>query len=373
MSRISTNQKNAPATIKFDFKKILLTCATAVISMVVLIWGTDISGISLVRSFSIISVWAFFILIFIMMVKTRNTNKFRGIIFFIMSLMFASGFTLNLIHYVNAGLSSSNGDYVRIDDVVLALLHTMNLPGKSNGLLFFVFMSILIWGGAALAFGRGFCSWICPIGGMDDMFSGLTKNPYIKAVDNKWLNLPFAIIIVTALLLMGKVIPTTQCTQNCPSKNILCNAAVPVSSFWGIAAILGLVFIAFAIILPLLTGKRTMCSFICPIGRLQSLLSKIGLIKLAVEKDKCTGCKKCTGLCTSFGMTEFENELMISGLCTKCMKCYENCPFSAVSLKIQDEKIESIYFVYPAFLFMVVFGGRMMANSLYLIMNLIFS
>ncbi|KNY27546.1 4Fe-4S binding protein [Pseudobacteroides cellulosolvens] len=371
MNKILTNQKNISPTLKFDLKKCLLTFLTAIISMVVLIWDLNIVSLGLTRSSSIISVWVFFIFIFVMMIKTGQAYKYRSIAFFCMSILFTAGFILNFIHFIKNGLSSTNGSFIRIDDIVQALIHTMNLPGKSKGLLFFVFIFLLIWGGVILAFGRGFCSWICPVGGMDDRFSCLTKNPYLKNIDKKWLNLPIAILIVIALLLFGKVIPTSHCAKDCPSKNILHAAALPINSFWGILVVLIIVFIAFCIIMPVLTGKRTMCSFICPLGRIQSLLSKIGLIRLEIDKDKCTNCKQCVNACTSFGVAESEKDgLKINGLCTKCMKCHGNCPSSAISLKIQDEKIAELYFIYPAFMFMVIFGSRMMANSIYGILSL---
>lgn len=371
MDKSLANQNNVSPIMKFDIRICLLTFLTAVVFLVVLVWDIDISGLSVTKAISIISVWSFFLFIFIMMLKTGNTHKFRSIAFFSLGFMFAAGLILNFNHYVKTDLSGTNDNFVRIYDVAEAVIYTMNLPGKTKGIFFFVFMFLLVWGGATLAFGRGFCSWICPVGGTDDKFSSFLKNPYIKVLDKKWLNLPFAILIVIALLLFGKVIPTTHCAKDCPSKNIIHAAAIPVSSFLGVLVILSIVFIALAIVLPLLTGKRTMCSFICPIGRIQSLISKIGLIRLVVKTDKCTRCNKCMSVCTSFGISECENDgLKISGMCTKCMKCHESCPASAISLQIQDEKISDLYFIYPAFMFMVVFGIRMMANSVYCILNL---
>ena len=63
-------------------------------------------------------------------------------------------------------------------------------------------MMFMIWVGASLAIGRGWCSWGCFYGGWDEFFSRLRQKPVIqhKQIDRRWIYLPFAILLAIVLL-----------------------------------------------------------------------------------------------------------------------------------------------------------------------------
>lgn len=54
-----------------------------------------------------------------------------------------------------------------------------------------------------------------------------------------------------------------------------------------------------------------------------------------LNKDKCTGCKKCIEVCPRgvFVMREDKAEIVDRDLCIECGACQRNCAFGALSVK----------------------------------------
>ena len=62
-------------------------------------------------------------------------------------------------------------------------------------------------------------------------------------------------------------------------------------------------------------------------------LKNVATVEL--DKDKCTGCKKCTEVCPRgvFIMREATAEIVDRDLCIECGACRQNCTFGALSVK----------------------------------------
>jgi polyferredoxin len=206
------------------------------------------------------------------------------------------------------------------------------LPTSLSALLIAFIPFILI----GLFFGRGFCAWICPFGGLNESlttgkkerwhlnflrvetaaanglrFSGL--KPWVK--DVKYA-------VLAAVILLSILLGFPAVCAVCP---ILWFSAWP--AFW---IIMGLV-VLFSIILPLMTRRRWWCQ-ICPFGALLSLTGRISFFRVRIDKDKCIKCMKCAQECRMFALTAqtIEGKGTPDADCIRCHQCAEVCPTGAI-------------------------------------------
>jgi polyferredoxin len=222
------------------------------------------------------------------------------------------------------------------DSTYLAGLGTWQVAFPSTmGTFLWVMLPFLATG---IIFGRSFCGWICPFGGLPDaMTSGnkasykmdfLTKDslsakgkPY--AVLKEWVkDTKFGVLLAVILLSVFLAFPAV-CAL-CPA---LWLAYLPV--FW---MVLGLIVI-FAVALPILNKHRWWCH-ICPIGAICSLLDKVSFFRIRIDQQKCIQCMKCVQTCPMYAMApnNVEGKGKPNMDCIRCGRCMEKCPTEAIDI-----------------------------------------
>lgn len=84
-------------------------------------------------------------------------------------------------------------------------------------------------------------------------------------------------------------------------------------------------------------GGRGYCSYLCPIGAVQSLIHYFGsklpfTYKLKYKKEKCTNCNICSKDCPTGALQKVEETLKYNiHTCITCHQCSKGCPKSAIS------------------------------------------
>ena len=79
-----------------------------------------------------------------------------------------------------------------------------------------------------------------------------------------------------------------------------------------------------------LTKGRHFCNMICPVGTLLGLLSKVSFLRIKFDKDKCTRCGRCAVRCKSSCIDFLEYKVDVSR-CVDCFNCINACPEDALS------------------------------------------
>jgi polyferredoxin len=385
MNNLETSELKEVSKTKKIIKSILACIPILLLSLVLLSGGKSISTEPLMKISFFIG-YFFINIIFFLMVYTKKTYKYRKIFFVTYALLFVVTFMTNLIE-VRGSIFYNESTFINgetpfchmvIPMIIIpaALTKTIIFPGSLfNGFASIASM-IVIWLGATIAFGRGFCSWTCFYGGLDEGCSSLCKNPKLK-IDKKWTYLSFAILISIVLLSAATLSPV-YCDWLCPFKAVTESEQITSITVFFKAVVFYSLFLILVIILPILTGKRTQCGLFCPFGAFQSFSNKINIFEIRVDKSKCLNCKKCVRECPTYSIDE--NSLSNSKAlmtCTKCGKCIDICPASAISYHIKGTKIgvrntlSRYLFLYPVYIFALTIGGGMIVKGIYRLLKLI--
>lgn len=286
----------------------------------------------------------FLVVIFSRMILTRRFSKYRRIGTSVFTLLFALSYIWTMVdNYgsillgeaaVLSGTIPFNPFLLPVLPLYLIFSRSLPFSAVITGGVLSVTGLALIWSMAAITIGKGWCSWVCPFGGYEDFFSRIRKKPLIHLdgfanrlhITNTW----FAAIVV--LLSVLCVIPVYIYYLN-PFSLITGFYNTGGLIGLGITAFLVILFICLVVILPLLTKKRFQCISYCPLGALQTLVSRAACVRTVIDVDACDQCMKCVYECRFSAIDEASiqsRKPMVLSSCAHCGECIEACPNKAI-------------------------------------------
>jgi len=323
--------------------------------------------------------YAAFNYVFIMMVRTGKTDRWRAALYIPIALFFAVSFMGHMLAlaaahpaYVDFAFREGTPLCPLVIPMLLApaaLSRTIIWPGALTGVYASISSIFFIWLVGTLALGRGWCGWGCFFGGWDDGFSRVLKKPLLSAP--AWLkNLPFAVLIVFALLSAASLFPV-YCGLICPVKSV---TELPAGNFVKDPVLFWvhlLLFFSVTAALPMLMKRRSQCAYFCPLGALQCGTNHLTPFEVSVDTKLCTGCGACIKNCPVQSITGETIAKGSAGLrCVKCGRCADNCPTGAAHFHVKateagaGKETARLLFLYPAFIFMAAFGGSIWLDAL---------
>jgi ferredoxin len=85
-----------------------------------------------------------------------------------------------------------------------------------------------------------------------------------------------------------------------------------------------------AVVLLNLFAERFWCRYLCPLGALLGLTSKVALLRRRIEPN-CVDCVQCTDACPMGTINPAEDYASDPGECTMCLECLDDCPLGATT------------------------------------------
>lgn len=215
-----------------------------------------------------------------------------------------------------------------------ALIINAGLSGIING-SFLVFVLLFLF---SLPFGRLFCAWLCPAGGIQECAFAVKE----RSPKQGWrLRIKYIIWVVwlTAVIccyfLSGGFAAVDFFFET--------EHGISVSSIQSYLIYYGIVCL---ILIPaLLCGKRAFCHYFCWMApfmvfgtKLRGLLHLPGLRVRAQKPEQCVSCGRCEKTCpmSVAVMEEVKNGGIKSSECIQCGACIDNCPRHVLSYEIRD-------------------------------------
>ncbi len=201
----------------------------------------------------------------------------------------------------------------------------------------FYVLGILILLG--IIFGRTICGFLCPVGlGQELLYKiktpKLKKSRYTRVLS--YLKYVILVAFVVAIPLMyslsGYTVPAF-CKYICPAGTFGGAIGLLINpSNAGLYDLLGSLFTwKFAVLCVIVVASififRVFCRFLCPLGAIYGFFSKIALLGIKLDKNKCTNCGLCVNACKMDIKKVGDHE------CIQCGECISVCPSKAISWK----------------------------------------
>lgn len=185
-----------------------------------------------------------------------------------------------------------------------------------------------------LMLGRTICGFLCPIGLGQELLYKI-KTPKLKKSRVTRVLSYFKYVVLIALVVTVPLVFTVPgfCEYICPAGTfegglgLLTNA-----NNEGLLANLGPLFSwKFTLLVLIIVASvfifRVFCRFLCPLGAIYGFFSRIALLGVKLDKEKCTDCGLCVGVCKMDIRRVGDHE------CIHCGACISVCPAKAISWK----------------------------------------
>jgi polyferredoxin len=215
-------------------------------------------------------------------------------------------------------------------------------------------------------FGRVYCSVICPLGILQDVFSRLTAWTRREFFKKKPVRLPFRpplavlrqsilVFVVLAVLAgwsgvalawfdpyshFGRIVhgvfqPLLLLANNGVVRvlhffgsNALPRSPVPWA---GLGALLPpLLFLSVVAVISALRG-RLYCNALCPVGTLLGWVSRVALFRISIDKTSCVRCGECTRVCKA-QCIDLRTQTVDASRCVACFNCVSSCDEGGIHL-----------------------------------------
>ena len=210
------------------------------------------------------------------------------------------------------------------------------LYGASQGIINGSLIMFGILSLSSLIFGRLWCSWLCPAGGLGEVCM-LSNN---KPIEKKWLDVVKWIIWA---IWLGLIAYLVYYAGGYKSVNILLLTESGISVDEPAKYMIYLIVVGVFVALSLTAGRRAGCHAICwmapfmIIGRKLRNMFAWPSFRLKADAGNCVNCKKCTYNCP---MSLDVNHMVATGRmenseCILCAQCADNCPENVIMLVFQ--------------------------------------
>ena len=236
----------------------------------------------------------------------------------------------------------------------------------AEGIFPFLLLGILIL--IILFTNRFFCGWICPIGTIQDACAAVpTKKRTIKIdTHNSLLRIKYLIVIFMLIILLPLGISGLtnysfylQFKENLGDLSnkplgyfslseyifvFLPNMIKDIFTYGSLAPLFDtllsffIFFVYLILIILSIWYPRVYCRYFCPFGAVASTINEYSLLKLSRSPVRCVGRSDC-GICEKVCPKQIRildepfEFFTGKGECNLCLKCKEDCPYKAITLK----------------------------------------
>ncbi|WP_372798919.1 4Fe-4S binding protein [Pontiella sp.] len=188
-----------------------------------------------------------------------------------------------------------------------------------------LFLVILL---TALLLKRGFCSWVCPIGLLNEFMNGAQKLLFRQPlVVRRWFDYLLRSIKYLLLgffcwiILLKMPGSALKAFIYSPYNEI---ADLKMLVFFLDPSTTTIVVLSVLTLLALLI-RNAWCRYLCPYGALLGMTSWLSPWKIRRNADSCIDCKKCTKACPA-SIPVHRAGTVRSDECHACLQCVAACP-----------------------------------------------
>lgn len=221
-----------------------------------------------------------------------------------------------------------------------------------------------------LVAGRAWCGWICPLGTLLDLAPSRRSRTDSRDLGTSWRSIKYGILAsVIVGGLAGSITfivldPITLLTRAMASVILpladdlihaiemalvevqplqdavisfdgwLRSALLPAQpDFVAANTAVGVLFVL--VLAASVVRQRFWCRYLCPLGGLLGLISRVSLFRHRLDRDACVKCGRCARVCPTGALAAESAFQADSAECIACMACLTVCPTEAVAFPAQ--------------------------------------
>jgi len=215
----------------------------------------------------------------------------------------------------------------------------------------------------ALLARKSFCSWICPVGTLEEGLWKLGRKLFKRNFRIwTWLDIllrftKYVLLLFFAkLVLLDMPVAALHGFLNSPYWKI---ADVRMLHFFTDMSQTSLVVI-FILALLSVAYQNFWCRYLCPYGALLGLFSFFSPLRIFRQTAPCTGCGRCSQVCPA-QIPVAEKTVVRTVECTGCLTCVSNCPEpEALQISVWKRPLPAWGF---ALLVVLLFSGGVMLGK----------
>lgn len=184
-----------------------------------------------------------------------------------------------------------------------------------------------------IVLGRFFCGWFCAFGALQGIFGWIgkklfgNKRPTVPAkVDRylRWIKYPILVAIIYFTWRAGDLVIRPYDPWAAYG-----HLSAGLEAVWGEFAV-GFILLILSLGLSVVYD-RAFCKYVCPLGAVNAILSRIPLFRIKRQTNTCISCAKCDKTCP-MNIDISKPEAIDSPECIGCMECVTACPTKKNSL-----------------------------------------
>ncbi|NSW94645.1 MAG: 4Fe-4S dicluster domain-containing protein [Bacteroidales bacterium] len=253
-------------------------------------------------------------------------------------------------------------DYLLIPQFVPSILSFVSLKSlAASGFIFVLLLTLLT--------GRTYCSFLCPLGIGQDLFSRIGgrirkkfrrygyKKPH-TILRYSILAVTLAVTLIWGIYMLTLLDPYSIFGRfmtyfGKPAVLGLNNFVsgifgkfgnysvphVPVRGFQLAAYTIPVFFFLLVGTLSFIKG-RLYCNMVCPVGTFLGLISKVSLLRIKINEKTCTRCGRCAVRCKSSCIDFLHYDVDVTR-CVDCFNCIQICPEKAISYGVLNANNQS--------------------------------
>jgi ferredoxin len=196
--------------------------------------------------------------------------------------------------------------------------------------------TLVLFGGIValgLVLSRFFCGWFCAFGALQGIFGWagrklFKKRPVVPAKLDRYLRLikyPLLIVIIYLTWRTGTLV-----IRPYDPLAAYGHLSAGLEAVWGEFA-MGFVLLVASLGLSIVYD-RAFCKYLCPLGAVNAILSRVPFFRIKRVQTTCISCAKCDRTC-SMNVDISKPDAIDSPECIGCMECVTACPTKSNSLK----------------------------------------
>ena len=212
---------------------------------------------------------------------------------------------------------------------------------------------IMIWILATLMLGRVYCSWICPMGVVQDIFARLNRltrkrrfrhgysfEPARNKFRYTWLTLIVGLGIAgisTAIAFFDPYSAFGRIGSELlrPAWQWVNREPMWVASWLAFAVAIATLVLVAAIAWR---SGRLICNTVCPVGSLLSIASRYPLMHFDIDTDVCVNCGLCNRVCKS-KCIDLADHVVDASRCVVCFNCVDVCHDRAIRYTFRRKQL----------------------------------